>query len=107
MPNTAIYSTPNYGLWYKWRGYTVRWLLFGLVVSLFQPIVDNLDQLWEQKLNQGLGGLAFGAVCAVVFTLAENSLNVPRIKWKSWLFVFVTWLSVKVIFVSSLALTSA
>jgi hypothetical protein len=111
MPNTANYSTStstsSHGLWYRWRGYTVRWLLFGLVVSLFQPIVDNLDHLWEQKLNQALGGLLFGAVCTVIFTLAENSFNVPRVKWKSWLFVFVTWLSVKVIFVSSLALTSA
>jgi hypothetical protein len=108
MPNTANFSTstatPHPGLWYRWRGYTVRWLLFGLVVSLFQPIFDNLDHLWVQKLNQALGGLVFGAMCAVVFTLAENFFNVPRVKWKSWLFVFLTWLSVKVILVSSIAL---
>jgi hypothetical protein len=111
MPNTANYSTSTAtsspGLWYRWRGYTVRWLLFGLVVSLFQPIDDNLGHLWEQRLNQALSGLVFGVVSAVVFTLAENSFNVPRVKWKSWFFVFVTWLSVKVIIVSAMALTSA
>jgi hypothetical protein len=106
MPNTASYSTststPRPGLWCRWRGYTVRWLLFGLVVSLFQPIVDNLDHLWEQKLNQGLAGLVFGSACAVIFTVTQNMYNVPRKKWKSWLFVALTWLSVKVILVSTM-----
>ncbi len=106
MQNTDNYSTQHHDLWYRWRGYTVRWLLFGLVVSLFQPVVDDLDHLWEQKLNQGLAGFVFGSACAVVFTLAQNMLNWPRVKWKSWLFVILTWLSVKVVIVSTMALAS-
>lgn len=103
MQNTNNYSPQNHGLWHQWRGYMVRWLLFGLVVSLFQPVVDDLDHLWEQKLNQGLGGFVFGATCAIVFTLVQNTLNRPRLKWKSWFFVVLTWLSVKVVIVSTMA----
>lgn len=106
MPKTANNSPSTQGLWYRWRGYTVRWLLFGLVVSLFQPVVDDLDLLWEQKLNQGLGGLVFGSVCAVLFTVTQNTLNRSRVNWKTWLFVVLTWLSVKVILVSTMTLAS-
>ncbi|MDD2882642.1 MAG: hypothetical protein PHQ58_19650 [Rhodoferax sp.] len=93
------------GLWYRWRGYAVRWILFGLAVSVFQPVVDNLDQLWQQKVNQALAGLLFGAACTVVFTPAENAFNTPRVKWKTWALVIATWLIVKVTFVSTIALT--
>jgi len=82
----------------------VRWLLFGLAISVFQPVTDHGDQLWLYKLDQALAGLSFGGVCAVVFTLAENKLNTPRRKWKSWLIVLATWLCVKVAFVSLVAL---
>jgi len=90
--------------WYRWRGYTVRWLLFGLVVSVFQPVDEHLNFLWQQKVNQALAGLLFGGVCAAVFTLCENTFNTPRVPWKSWSLVVGTWLVVKVTFVSSLAL---
>ncbi len=82
----------------------MRWLLFGLAISVFQPVTDHGDQLWLYKLDQALAGLSFGGVCAVVFTLAENKLNTPRRKWKSWLIVLATWLCVKVAFVSLVAL---
>lgn len=68
-----------------------------------QPIVDDIDHYWFQKLCQGLFGILFGAVCAVVFTLAENKLNVLRVSWKSWLIVGATWLVVKLAFVSAMA----
>jgi len=79
--------------------------LFGLVVSVFQPVVDDLEHLWQQKVNQALVGLMFGAACAVAFTLAENLFNSSRVKWKTWALVIGTWLMVKVTFVSLLALT--
>ena len=101
----AHWSDAPPGTWYRWRGYAVRWILFGLVVSVFQPVVDNLDQLWQQKLNQALAGLLFGAACALVFTPAENVFNTPRVKWKTWVLVIATWLIVKVTFVSTIALT--
>jgi hypothetical protein len=66
--------------------------------------MDDLDQLWQQKLNQALAGLLFGATCAAIFTPAENILNTPRIKWKSWLLVIGTWLVVKMAFVSLMVL---
>jgi RsiW-degrading membrane proteinase PrsW (M82 family) len=74
-------------------------------VSVFQPIVNDLDQLWQQKVNQALAGLLFGAMCAVTFTLAENLFNATRVKWKSWALVIGTWLIVKVTFVSMMAQT--
>ena len=70
---------------------------------MFQPIVDDLDHYWLQKLYQALFGLLFGAVCGVVFTLAENTFNEPRVKWKSWSIVIATWLAVKLVFVSVMA----
>lgn len=103
IPTKAHWASPDAGHWYRWRGYTVRWLIFGGVVGMFQRIVEDLDHYWLQKLYQGLFGLLFGAVCAVVFTLAENMLNGPRIKWKSWLLVIATWLTVKLVFVSAMA----
>jgi hypothetical protein len=104
-PTKATWSTTGPRLWYRWRGYTVRWVLFGLTVSVFQPVVDDLDHLWQQKLNQALAGLLFGAACTLVFTPAENAFNTPRVDWKSWGLVIATWLLVKVIFVSMIALT--
>ena len=103
MPDKAHWSTTDSGLWHRWRGYTVRWLIFGGIVGLFQPVADS-DRYWEQTLYQGLFGLLFGAICAVVFTLSENRFNTPRVKWKSWLLVTLTWLAVKVVFVSTLAI---
>lgn len=81
----------------------VRWLIFGGIVGLFQPLENKLDEYWLQKLYQGLFGLLFGAVCAIVFTLSENKLNGPRVKWKSWLIVMATWLTVKLVFGSVMA----
>lgn len=103
MQPKAHWSSIDSSHWYRWRGYTVRWLIFGGIVGMFQPIENDLEQFWLQKLYQALFGLFFGAVCAVVFTLAENKLNTPRVKWKSWLIVIGTWLSVKLVFVSILA----
>jgi hypothetical protein len=102
-PAKAHWATSDSRLWKQWRGYTVRWLLFCEIVQLFQPIVDDPDRYWQQKLGQALTGLIFGAACAVVFTLAENTLNHARTTWKSWLLVIATWLAVKVAFVSVMA----
>ena len=105
-PDKAHWSTTDSGLWKRWRGYLVRWLIFGGIVGMFQPVVDDSHRYWQQKLNQGLFGLLFGAVCAVVFTLSENKFNVQRTKWKSWLLVLATWLAVKVVFVTGTALVA-
>jgi hypothetical protein len=103
LPHKPYEAAAKPGRWYRWRGYTVRWLLFGLVVSVFQPIEDDVGKLWLHKLTQALVGLMFGAACAVVFTLSENTFNTPRVQWKSWFLVVATWLVVKVTFVSVMA----
>lgn len=101
----GISSRP--GLWKHWQGYLVRWLMFGVVVELFQPVVNDMDQYWLQKLQLAVFGLFFGAVCAVAFTLAQNTLNVARVKWKSWSIVIATWMAVKFVLVSVMTATSA
>lgn len=103
-PHQPHWSTGPVGRWYHWRRYLVRWLLFGLVVSVFQPLADDVSPVWLHKIYQALLGLTFGAICAVVFTLAENRFNTPRVRWKSWLIVLGTWLVVKVCFVSTIAM---
>jgi hypothetical protein len=105
-PTKPHWTLTDARYWYRWRGYTVRWLLFGGITGLFQPIVDDLDHDWLQGLYQFLFGLFFGAVCAVVFTLAENTLNTPRVNWKSWSILIATWLSVKLVFVSVMAVSA-
>ena len=71
---------------------------------MFQPIVDDLDHYWIQKLYQALFGLFFGLVCAVAFTLLENTYNALRVKWKSWVIVAAAWLIGKLAFVTALAM---
>ena len=92
------------GRWTRWWGYLARWLLFGLAVGAFAPVVDGPEPWWQRKLYQVLVQLGFGLACAVVFTLAENALNTPRVQWKSWLIVAATWLLVQVVYATGLAL---
>jgi len=98
--NKTHWPLAGAGLWKQWRGYAMRWLVFGVVVELFQPVVDASDQFWLQKLYQALFGLFYGAACAVTFTLAQNTLNVPRMKWKSWAIIIASWMIVKLGFVT-------
>jgi len=92
------------GLWTRWWGYLARWLVFGVVVSVFQPVANDLAPFWPQKAFQALFGLLFGFAGAVLFTLAENRINTPRVKWKTWVIVLATWVAVKTIFVTGMAL---
>lgn len=92
------------GLWHRWWGYLARWLLFGLVVNIFVPVADGPQPWWQRKLAEALFGLLFGLACALVFTPAENAFNTPRVAWKSWAIMVATWLLVKVVFVSVLAI---
>jgi len=91
------------GLWNQWQGYATRWLVFGVVVELFQPVVDDIDQFWLQKLYQAVFGLGYGAACAVAFTVAQNTLNSPRKKWRTWAIVFASWMTVKLVFVAMMS----
>ena len=92
-------DTLKKSLWTLWQTYLWRWLLFGLIAGGLQPVVDNLDSFWQQKVFQMLGGLPFGLACFAVFTPLQNWVNTPRIRWKSWLTVLGTWMGVKFVFV--------
>jgi hypothetical protein len=101
LPSATEHWPPvGTGIWMRWWGYLVRWLVFGLVVHVFQPVSSNPKFFWLEKLDQILIGLSFGLAGAVVFTVAENTFNTPRVNWKSWLIVLGSWLTVKVAFVS-------
>lgn len=103
-PDSKHWPPVGTGLWTRWWGYLARWLLFGLVVSVFQPVGDGLGPWGPQKLYQALWGLLFGLACALVFTWVENTFNPKRVRWKTWLLVMATWLAVKVVFVSTMAM---
>lgn len=103
IPTKAHWSSPGASRWYRWRGYTVRWLIFGCITGIFQPIVDDIDHYWLQTLHQALFGIFFGVICAIMFTLLENTFNALRAKWKSWVIVVTTWLVVKLVFISVMA----
>lgn len=103
-PHDEHWPPVGTGRWARWWGYLARWLIFGLAVHVFVPVGDGAEPWWQQKLVQAVVGLLFGLACAVVFTPAENTFNTPRVRWKSFALVVVTWLLVKVVFVSALAI---
>ena len=104
FPQDEQWPPVGTGRWHRWWGYLARWLIFGLAVHIFSPVPDGTAPWWQLKLEQAAVGLLFGLVCALVFTPAENAFNTPRVAWKSYLLVALTWLVVKVAFVSALAI---
>lgn len=92
-----------HGTWTNWWRYCVRWLVFAVVVQVFQPVEKTSNGLLVAKLAQLGTGLLFGLLCAAVFTVAENKLNATRVRWRSWLLVLLTWGLVKACFVTALA----
>lgn len=103
-PHDTHWPPVGTGLWTRWWGYLARWVIFGLLVHVLVPLPDAPEPWWQQKLVQAAIGLLFGVACAVVFTVTENSWNAARLRWKTWALVVATWLVVKVVFVSTLAL---
>ncbi len=103
-PQNEHWPPVGSGRWTRWWGYLARWLIFGLAVHVFVPVAESTEPWWQLKLQQAAVGLLFGLAGAVVFTLAENALNTPRLAWKSWAIVVATWLLVKVVFVSAIAI---
>jgi len=96
VTTSDISLTPaDAGLWKLWRVYLTRWLAFAALAGFSQPVTNHMDQFWEQRGYQVLDALPFGLTCAVVFTLAQNTLNIQRTRWKSWLILLSTWMGVK------------
>jgi len=44
-------------------------------LTAIQPVVDDLDHLWQQKVSQAMAELLFGATCVVAFILLKTSLT--------------------------------
>nr|WP_315848160.1 hypothetical protein [uncultured Rhodoferax sp.] len=108
MDKSDISSPPwpqvGAGLWTRWWGYLARWLVFGIVVGLFQPVDDGVGELWQRMSLRLALGASFGVVAAILFTMAENIFNTVRVWWKTWLLVLLTWAVVKALFVTAIAL---
>ena len=101
--NRTHWPLAGAGLWKEWQSYAARWLVFGAVVEMFQPVVNDIDEFWLQKLYQAVFGLCYGAACAVTFTLAQNTLNSTRKKWRTWAIVFASWMTVKLVFLTMMS----
>lgn len=99
---TTAIETNDKKLWVFWKTYLWRWLLLGFIAAALQPVTENLDTFWLQKLYQALSGVPFGLVCFAVFTPLQNAINTPRVRWKSWLTVISTWMGVKFLFVGAM-----
>lgn len=80
-----------------WKKYFFRWGIFGLIAGGLQPVYENLEAFWLMKLAQCLNGLFFGFVCAFAFTLLQNKFNAIRVKTKTYVFAFATWMAMKFI----------
>jgi len=100
--STPLIEPTGKKLWALWRTYLWRWLVLGFIGAALQPVTENLDSFWLQKLYQALSGLPFGLVCFAVFTPLQNAVNTPRVRWKSWLTVIGTWMGVKFLFVGAM-----
>ena len=80
--------------WY----YLIRWLLLGGIGNLLQPVYQNLDHFWLMKSYQVANGLAFGFICAVIFTAIQNKINIDRQRGKTWGIAIAIWMGAKFLF---------
>ncbi len=79
--------------------YLWRWVLFGGIAGLIgKPVTDPNVVFWAEKTFMVIQGVIFGLACAVVFTLLQNKFNATRQRGRSYLFVFLTWMGMKLVF---------
>ncbi len=83
---------PKQGMLRDWGYYSLWWgLIFTILGSLMYRDGPQ-DQFLNPALQQALFGLAFGLVCALVFTLVQNGVNKERRKVKSWILAVLIWI---------------
>jgi hypothetical protein len=99
----AATASPN--LFFRFVTYLWRWLLFGAIAGVATPVISPFaggtmpDGYFSHVKLQQLGfGLFFGLVCAIVFTLLQNTLNKSRKRGVSWAILICTWLAIKLAF---------
>lgn len=85
--------------WFKSFGYYAIWFtVWSTLFSFLQPVTSEQmagTTFWAIKIQQAVLGAGFGVICAVVFTILQNSINSQRRKWVSWSLAITTWLSIK------------
>lgn len=90
---------------FRFMTYLWRWLFFGAIAGFATPVISPAadgtmpDGYFSHVKLQQIGfGLIFGLVCAIVFTLLQNTLNKQRNRGASWAILVGTWLGVKFAF---------
>ena len=77
-----------------WGYYSLWWaIVLGGLNVLTYVVGGPAEQLWSAKLQHLLFGVSYGLICAFVFTVVQNILNVKRSKVLSCLFVVVIWIA--------------
>jgi len=90
------------GIWRGFPKYLVWSIVLGFVGGALQPVTENLDRFWAIKLQQGLSGLPFGLLLALLFTFGQNKFNPDRLRPRTWGVAIGSWLLAKVVFVGVL-----
>jgi len=84
--------------WFKDFAYYAIWfVLWGALFSFLQPVGSEQmvgTTFWAVKVQQALLGAGFGVICAIAFTLLQNSINQARKKWLSWGLAISTWITI-------------
>jgi len=80
-----------------WKSYLLWWCLWMGIGGMLQPVTGDAAEtnFWGVKLVQLSWGIGFGVLCAAMFTLAQNTLNVQRKKYVSWANAIVIWMGMK------------
>lgn len=80
-----------------WRHYLLWWCIWMGIGGLLQPVGSGDGDFWRFKLIQVTWGIGFGVVCSALFTLTQNTLNIQRKRYLTWLVAFVIWTAMKLV----------
>lgn len=93
---TAVSLRTNFGHYMAWWLFWVG--LGGLLTPVVAPNADGAmppGYFWEVKIQQLMWGLMAGAVCGILFTAFQNTVNKQRRKVVSWAIAMAVLIAVK------------
>jgi hypothetical protein len=90
----AVASISSRRLFSRFGYYLVCWLLVSIITwVVIQPIDPGEPaRTWHPQFPQLAVLISMGIICAVVFTLAQNTINKSRRWYLTLAFAFVVWL---------------
>jgi hypothetical protein len=98
MESTEVVTTKQ---WLRNFGYYTTWfVVWGALFSFLQPVTPEQmagTTFWAVKIQQAVLGAGFGVICAIVFSILQNSINGQRRKWLSWVLAIGTWISINLL----------